>query len=116
MSFVSVCLATQAIDGAIASRRDDPAFGARRRALRRPPLYRCLKRIRHGLLGEVDVAEGSYEHGDGTSIVLAKHAFDFDGESRCHPDASVDVQEGTHLDGQRRGSTESLRPLECRVE
>src|SRR5689334_216691 len=76
MPVVARRLATQAINRAIASRRDNPAHGARRHSARRPALDRRQECVLNRLLGGVDVAEEPNEHGYRSAVLLAEDALD----------------------------------------
>jgi hypothetical protein len=65
-----------AIDGTIASGRDDPGAGRARHAVARPALESRGERVLNRVLGEFEVTEGASEDRDRTSPFLAEDLFD----------------------------------------
>ena len=58
---IAARLPAQPVDGPATRGRDDPAGGAGRHTLSGPVFDRDGERVLHGILGEVDVAEGADE-------------------------------------------------------
>jgi len=75
MAIVAGALAAQAIDRAVAGRRDNPAGRARRHAIGRPALHRNRERILDRFFSDVDVAEGADQDRDRLAVVLAEQRF-----------------------------------------
>jgi len=65
-------VAADAVDRAVARRRDEPTARARRDAVARPALRRDRERLLGGLLGEVEVAEEADQGSEDTAPLLAE--------------------------------------------
>ena len=72
MTVVADALTAEAIDGAIASGRGDPAARIRRKSGGRPPLARNEERLLDHLFGDVDVAEETDQVGDHSAGFLSE--------------------------------------------
>jgi len=70
--FQSTRLAAQAVDGAVAGSRRDPAARVGRQADARPLAQGDGERLLHRILGEVDVTEDADQGGDGSARLLAE--------------------------------------------
>ena len=69
-------LTAQAVDGAVAGGRGDPAARVRRQPGRRPPLARDDERLLDHLFGDVDVAEETDQGGDDPAGLLTEDPFE----------------------------------------
>ena len=76
VAVIAGCLAAQAVDGAVAGGRGDPAARVRRQSGRRPPLARDDERLLDHLFGDVDVAEETDQGGDDPSGLLTEDPFE----------------------------------------
>ena len=72
-------LATDAVDRLVAGSGDDPTCRARRQSAGRPRAHRRGKRILHGVLGHVDVADDTHQDRHGATILGTEHPFDLSG-------------------------------------
>src|SRR5207302_2087884 len=69
-------LATEAVDGPVARRGDDPSRRARRQPIRGPPLRRRREGVLNRILGDIDVTEDPDQDRHGTTVFRAEHTLD----------------------------------------
>jgi hypothetical protein len=73
---VEVAVAADAVDRAVASRRDDPGPGVGRDAVARPTLERDRERVLDRVLGPVEIAEDTGQVRKRASPLLPEDALD----------------------------------------